>query len=486
MVFARGHSNDSSTSLPLLASSSSSSPSPGRGYPPRPPSSSSPSPSTRRPSSLRILSKLLVPAASLTLISCVYLVVSSPPHLARERRLRPWTHRNSSNVDVFDKLTITSDDGNAKAVLIALGASLNELHVRDRNGKFRDVVVGYRDPTSSVLNDESKFAYFGATVGRYANRISNASFTDPVTNEPFDLFANERGKTTLHGGKWGYSRAGWNVSRHDGNEIAFTLVDHAAEGFPGSVETTATYSLLSSPTRFVTRFESKVVNSTTRTPISLSSHVYWNLDGYESTTGKTTPGGGMHVWVDARRTVEVDDELVPTGRLVEIEPKSPLDFAVRDDEGNPLGRELRDAIEDERSRGLCGKDCIGLDNALIYSNSNRQIDKDIVMTLASPTSGIKFKVRTNQPLVHLYTCNSRSFASSTTNRRGDYPLKPTQNGGAPGTYGRWSCLAVEQEGWIDGLHHEKEWHLEEERGNSQWYDSTRSYEWWAEYEFETF
>lgn len=87
-----------------------------------------------------------------------------------------------------------------------------------------------RDPTSSVLNDESKFAYFGATVGRYANRISNASFTDPVTNEPFDLFANERGKTTLHGGKWGYSRAGWNVSRHDGNEIAFTLVDHAAEG----------------------------------------------------------------------------------------------------------------------------------------------------------------------------------------------------------------------------------------------------------------
>lgn len=118
MVFARGHSNDSSTSLPLLASSSSSSPSPGRGYPPRPPSSSSPSPSTRRPSLLRILSKLLVPAASLTLISCVYLVVSSPPHLARERRLRPWTHRNSSNVDVFDKLTITSDDGNAKAVLI--------------------------------------------------------------------------------------------------------------------------------------------------------------------------------------------------------------------------------------------------------------------------------------------------------------------------------------------------------------------------------
>ena len=114
MVFARGHSNDSSTSLPLLASSSS----PGRGYPPRPPSSSSsPSPSTRRPSLLRILSKLLVPAASVTLISCVYLVVSSPPHLARERRVRQWTHRNSRYVDVFDKLTITSDDGNAKAVL---------------------------------------------------------------------------------------------------------------------------------------------------------------------------------------------------------------------------------------------------------------------------------------------------------------------------------------------------------------------------------
>ena len=70
----------------------------------------------------------------------------------------------------------------------------------------------------------------------------------------------------------------------------------------------------------------------------------------------------MHVWVDARRTVEVDDELVPTGRLVEIEPKSPLDFDVRDDEGNHIGRELRDAIEDERSRGLCGKGTILFDD----------------------------------------------------------------------------------------------------------------------------
>ncbi|GAA5975299.1 hypothetical protein JCM5350_006419 [Sporobolomyces pararoseus] len=465
---ARGEStNDSSTSLPLLPSSS-------------PLSTATPLSAVhpRRPTLFRLLVKLSLPAIVFTFISFLYLTFLSTDNSSLDPdqlRLKDWIHRNGSNVNVFDRLETTSYDGNAKAVFMALGASLNEFHVRDRNGKMRDVVVGCRDPHAAL--NETTYAYFGSVVGRYANRISNSSFTDPLTNEVFHLPTNEGDRTTLHGGKWGYSRSGWRVEEHTRNQIVFSLHDEGTEGFPGTIKTRATYTLLSSPTRFRTVFESQVLSpSPLRTPISLSSHVYWNLDGYESEEGKGV-GGGMKVWIDADRTVQVDDDLIPTGELKAIEKGGPLDFASG---RSGSEREIREAVQDERAKGLCGKDCAGLDNALIYTDSRRDFEKDVVMSLASPSSGIRFKVRTNQPLVHLYSCNSPLFSSLS----GDYPLKSSQNGGEFGTYGHQSCLAVEQEGWIDGLHHDKEWNLEREK--SQWYDSEREYEWFSEYEFENF
>ncbi|GAA5906902.1 uncharacterized protein JCM6883_005724 [Sporobolomyces salmoneus] len=457
--------NESSISLPLLAPSTSAS------YPPLPASTSS-----RRPPLRRVLLKLSLPAALFSLVAFLHLnFFGSTDNSLRGAALTEWIHRNGSNVNVFDRLEIEAEDRSAKAVFIALGASLNEFHVKDRDGKFRDVVVGYSDPHSAL--NESNYAYFGSIVGRYANRISQSSFTDPFTNETFHLPINEGESTTLHGGRWGYSKAGWKVESHGRSYIIFSLLDQGAEGFPGTVKTIANYTLLSSPTRLVSRFESEVLSpSPVRTPISLSSHVYWNLDGYASEAGKGV-GGGMKLWIDANRTVRVDERLIPTGELVDVEVGGPLDFYSN---GEGVEKELIDALEDERSRELCGKDCDGLDNALIFSKPERDFERDVVMSLSSIFSGIRLKVRTNQPLVHLYSCNSPSFSSTT----GDYPFKPTQNNGEIGTYGHHSCLAVEQEGWIDGLHHEKEWDLKREK--SQWYDSERKYEWWAEYEFETF
>ncbi|GAA6006248.1 hypothetical protein JCM11491_002084 [Sporobolomyces phaffii] len=452
--------SSSSASVPLLGTSPSS-------YPP----SFTATPS-RRPSLPKLLVRLCLPVLTGIILATVYLSLASPD----SDLSNAWSHRNGTNVNVFDKLEIVSDDGSARAVFLALGASLNEFHVRDNKGQMRDVVVGYRDSHASL--NESSFAYFGAIVGRYANRISQSSFVDPSTNETFHLPTNEGASTTLHGGKWGYSRAGWRVDKHDRNEIVFSLHDDGAEGFPGTVETTATYTLLASPARLVTRFHSRVVSPLPiRTPISLSSHVYWNLDGYDTPEGNGL-GGNMKLWVDADRTVRVDDTLVPTGDLDEIDVGGPLDFYSG---GAGRERELRDAIEDDRSQGLCGKGCTGLDNALIYSNPDRDFERDVVMTLSSPSSGIRLKVRTNQPLVHLYSCNSPLFSSPST--PGAYPFKASQNKGEKGAYGRWSCLAVEQEGWIDGVHHEREWSLE--RDKSQWYDVGREYDWWSEYEFGT-
>ncbi|GAA5885574.1 hypothetical protein JCM16303_001466 [Sporobolomyces ruberrimus] len=443
--------------LPLLGTTSSSAPL---------------RPRHRRPSLVRLLSRIALPALALTFLSLVYLSSTSSTGFGKEQGidLEEWIHRNRSNVNVFDNLEIQSEDGNMKAVFFALGASMNELHVKDRNGNMRDIIVGYRDPHSAL--NSSSYAYFNSLIGRYANRISHSSFTSPLTNETFHLPVNEGESTTLHGGKWGYSRSGWKVEKHQGNEIVFSLIDKGAEGFPGTVKTFATYTLLSQPSRLRTHLTSQVLSPLPLiTPISLSSHVYFNLDGYSSNSGKEV-GGGMRVWIDSKRNVEVDERLIPTGKLLEVERDGPLNFVKE--------RELKEVVEDERSEGLCGKNCKGLDNALIYSNPERDPKEKVVMTLSCPSSGIRMNIRTNQPLVHLYSCNSPHFSSTS----GSYPFKRTQNDGREGTYGRSSCLAIEQEGWIDGLHHGEEWGLKGEK--SQWYDLDRDYKWWTEYEFENF
>ncbi|GAA5941563.1 uncharacterized protein JCM15063_001622 [Sporobolomyces koalae] len=429
---------------------------------------------SRRPTLLHLVTTLSLPVLVVILLSLTSTSRSTSDPLAE------WIHRNASNVNVFEPLTIVSRNKDVQASFIALGASLNEFLVRDKDGNWRDLIVGCKDPRDSVSSDVP-FAYFGAVVGRYANRISRHSFPAlaPNHDELYTLPINEGNSTTLHGGKWGYSRSGWKVISHERDRVVFSLIDrNGTEGFPGTVETLATYQVVSSPPRLITTFKSRVTSSLA-TPISLSSHVYWNLDGYGTIESNERIGGGMKMWIDSNRTVEIDQELIPTGRIVEIEPRGPLDFHTR---GNRQERALEEGIKDPRARGLCGPNCQGLDNALVYSNTDRDFETDIVMSLSSPNSGIRMSVRTNQPLVHLYTCNSDSFAST----NGSYPIKRTQRLGQTepsSSYGKWSCVAIEQEGWIDGVHHVEQWNLV---GNhSQWYDETREYVWWSEYEFST-
>ncbi|GAA5874545.1 hypothetical protein JCM1840_002225 [Sporobolomyces johnsonii] len=373
-----------------------------------------------------------------------------------------WKYRNGSNVDVFERLEIRARDASAKAGFIALGATMTDFWARDRNGTLRDIVVGY-DNTTDYLTDPN-YAYFGAIVGRYANRIPNASFSLPSTSlfpqqQTYSLPINEPPHTTLHGGHAGYSRSGWKLEEHGGNKVVFSLRDEGAEGFPGTVLTKASYTLLSSPTRLVSNFSSHVLSASTQTPLMLSSHTYWNLDGYETEDG----GRNMELWVDADRTVEVDGGLIPTGALPSISPGTALDFQ--------QGSTLDSKLSLREVEGLCGTGCIGIDNALVYTNSTRDEATEVVMSLSSASSGIRFAVRTNQPAVHLYSCNSPRFA------QGAYARKASHGGG---TYEQYSCLAVEQEGMIDGIHHAEEW------GVDQIYDEHRPYQWWSEYEFSTF
>ncbi|BGP18385.1 hypothetical protein JCM10213v2_006451 [Rhodosporidiobolus nylandii] len=449
-----------------------------------------------------------------------------------------WRYRNGSNVDVLERLWIASRDGRARASFIALGASLVDLYVPDREGQLRDVVLGYDNTTlypgpssssssSSSSPEELPYPYYGAIVGRYANRIANASYISP-SGETIHLPPNERGRTTLHGGLYGYSRAGWRVREHLGERIAFELVDEeGVEGFPGTVLTTTTYTLTSSSAsgvRLNTRLESRVLSPDTVTPIMLSSHAYFNLDGYRPAAageegkeeGKEEEEG-QRLWVAADRQVEVDGDLIPTGHLHQVAPGSALDFS-SPSSASSQGALIAEKLKLPEVDGLCGTGCTGIDNALVLSptasNAGERYRNDSstpVLVLSSARSGIRMSLKTNQPAIHLYTCNafspsSSAFPSSSSDPTSGagyrYPRKSSHRPPYPSTYpgarrgkgagegeeeeeaDAWypqhSCLAIEPEGLIDGVHWADEWGVE------PFYTRERPYIWETSYEFSTF
>ncbi|SGY91713.1 BQ5605_C038g11692 [Microbotryum silenes-dioicae] len=371
-------------------------------------------------------------------------------------------YRNGSNIDVFQDYNISAPDGSAIATFIGLGATLTSCYVKDKNGHFRDVVLGY-DGRRKYLTD-LEYAYYGAVVGRYANRIKNATFSIPPLrqlDEPlppgatvYKVAANEQeGKTALHVGKWGYSRAGWSLVKHEADRITFGLRDRGAEGFPGTVHVLASYTL--GPDAVWTTRLSGQVKTGKATPMMMSSHVYWNLDGYGYDTsgavGKTTNKGALdHVLkIKSSSYVSTDEILVPSGSITRIASNaSPLDFR----KARTIGSRF------SRTDGVCGGDCTGYDTCFIYDQS---APREPVMELISP-------VRTNQPAVQVYTCN----------HQGSTPRKHSHGGPDAGFYEKHSCVVLEQQGRIGAIR-EPEW------GEDQVYTPSRAYDWWSEYSFST-
>ncbi|GAA5901741.1 hypothetical protein JCM8208_003573 [Rhodotorula glutinis] len=410
------------------------------------------------------------------------------------------SYRNGSNVNVFERFEIRTKDHSARATFIPLGATLVDFWVKDREGEWRDVVLGY-DNTTEYLTDK-RFPYFGAVVGRVANRIANASYTDPSTGSLVHLPANEAGRATLHGGIAGYARSGWRILERSHDRVVFSLVDHAAEGFPGTLDVRTSYTLRSDPVRLTTELEARVVPATDggggggggegpTTPIMLSSHVYWNLDGFQAPERGRGTGGSARdhrLWVDADRFLETDGELIPTGTIAPIERDSPLDFSARgggEDAG--LAPTIGERVDLPQAMGLCGTGCKGLDTALVFADSARNVTLDPVAVLESPSSGIRLSIRTNQPALHLFTTPSRPWGLP-------YPIglarkashlphgkAPEQCTAEERAYPKGGAVAIECEGMVDAVHH-----AGEEGWGDPWYTPERAYEWWSEYELSTF
>jgi len=228
-----------------------------------------------------------------------------------------------------DLYTLKNAKGST-AKIITYGATLTELWVPDRSGKLGDVVLGFDNLQGYV----GKHPWFGATVGRVANRIAKGKFT--LDGKEYSLEINDP-PNSLHSGSKDLSRVVWKaepVHERNGAAVRFTYVSpDGDEGFPGSLSATVLYRLTNSD-ELQLEYTAKTDKAT---PVNLTNHSYFNLDGDKNVLAQV-------LQLNAEKYTPVDATLIPTGEITPVKG-TPLDFThpvaigtrIADMKGDPGG-----------------------------------------------------------------------------------------------------------------------------------------------------
>ncbi|HEY9678799.1 MAG TPA: aldose epimerase family protein [Drouetiella sp.] len=205
--------------------------------------------------------------------------------------------------------TLKNKNG-ATAKVTNYGATLTELWAPDRDGNFANIVVGF-DNLQAYLDCK---CYYGATVGRYANRIANGKFS--IDGKDYKLPLNNN-TCTLHGGKVGFDKVLWNAKQNDSKSIVFKYRSNdMEEGFPGNLDADVTYRL-TDDNKLEVEFRA---TTDAPTAVNMTNHSYFNLHGVGEKTILD-----HEVMIDADHYVPVDTALIPTGDLVDV-TGTPFDF----------------------------------------------------------------------------------------------------------------------------------------------------------------
>lgn len=208
--------------------------------------------------------------------------------------------------DGFEISEYILDNGLIEAHFLDYGCIIKNVFVAGKDGKKRDVVLGYDD----LKSYEENGGYLGAFVGRVANRIKNAEFT--LDGVKYRLFAND-GKNCLHGGKKGFDKKFFE-SKIEDDSITFTTCSFdGEEGFPGGLSIEVKYTLRGS----ALDIEYKAV-ATADTPVSFTNHSYFNLSDEDTALNHVLS-------VNSDFITPVNDTLIPTGELLSVSD-TPFDF----------------------------------------------------------------------------------------------------------------------------------------------------------------
>lgn len=289
--------------------------------------------------------------------------------------------------------------------ILSYGGVINECWVPAQSDRTENVVLGF-DKLDSYI---AKHPRFGSTIGRYANRISNAQFE--LDGQTFKLQAN-KGSTTIHGGNVGFDKRVWDEVDHGQDEKSAWvnlryLSPDMEEGFPGNLEVKLAFVLDENNSLII-----KYAATTDRaTPINLTNHSYFNLSG---------AGRGNilnhRAQFQAASYTPLNEDLVPTGELASVQD-TPFDFRKE----TAIGARIEEAG--------------GYDLNYVIGGSTGEFQ--LVGTVKDPSSGRVLTAHTDQPGFQFFTANSLDGSI-------------TGNGGK---YERYAGFCIETQHFPDAVHH---------------------------------
>ena len=274
---------------------------------------------------------------------------------------------------------------NANGLVLRLtnyGAIVVAVEVPDRDGKLANVILGF-DKLAGYL---PRHPYFGATVGRFCNRIAKGKFT--LEGHEYTLATND-GENHLHGGEQGFDKQVWKAEEVTETDdrgaqqavgVKFTRRSpDGEEGYPGNLDVTVVYSLTNDN-------ELKIAFTAITdkpTPVNLTNHNYWNLGGAGSGTILD-----HELQIEADKYLAVDDGLIPTGEFADVKG-TPLDFTTP----HKIGERLKQIKSDP----------VGYDHC--YALRSQDGSLALAARVADPTSGRVMEIYTTQPGIQLYSGN---------------------------------------------------------------------------------
>jgi aldose 1-epimerase len=281
----------------------------------------------------------------------------------------------------IEAVTLANDKG-VRARIITYGATVQALEAPDRKGRAADIVLGYDDLRSYV----EKPNYFGATIGRYANRIAGGTFS--LDGHTYQLSRNDK-TNSLHGGAVGFDKRVWRIESLASGPLAtvtFALTSAAGDqGYPGKLEVRVRYALDDANALTIE------YTATTDAPtvVNLTNHAIFNL------AGEGSPGGalGERLTIPASHFTPVDTTLIPTGELRPVQG-TVFDFRA--------GRALQDGIRDGRDAQIvAGR---GYDHNFAL-DAGSTVEPKLAARLEDAPSGRVLEVWTTEPGVQVYTGN---------------------------------------------------------------------------------
>ncbi|NUP64272.1 MAG: galactose mutarotase [Nonomuraea sp.] len=298
------------------------------------------------------------------------------------------------------------ENGGTRLKVLSYGGIIQSLEIPDRHGHYVNVSLGYDNLAAYVAGT----TFFGATIGRYGNRIAKGQFT--LDGKKYQLSVND-GVNSLHGGAKGFNTKVWDVegftSGSDvGLHLYYTSVD-GEMGYPGTLRTKVTFTL----NRHGDWRIDYEATTDKPTVVNLTNHTYWNLAGEGNGTIED-----HELTIAASRYTPTDTGLIPTGELAKV-AGTPFDFR----RGKPVGRDIRAGHPQQvQAKGF---------------DHNWVLDKGVtarpehIATLRDPRSGRTLKIATDQPGLQFYSGNfldgTLVGTSGRTYRQGDGLCLETQH-----------------------------------------------------------